>query len=552
MEAVRAQLSSACATCPDGIPAGVILLPRRSIGPFREAVQAEIGKLRFKEVVFLHDWCIIHLPAEAAAFFDVVDDTSARILQEASADYYPGIRRQDPLFGFHRFSTHRSCRFRFAEVFAGIGGFRLGLEPLGGECVFASEIDPHAKATYAANFGNADMIGDITDFPMQSMPEIDLLTAGFPCQSFSQRGEQKGLDDSRGQLFRELVRILKRCQPKCFLFENVAALVTFHGGYRNKRNEPMSSTIIGQTMRVLLHAFESAGYIVNWQIINARHWLPQQRERVYFVGFREDMKMAASAFNWQRVIASAQGLSSCVWDILESTLPRPGQHQSFNLGSYELTPVQWQLVQQREKQAQEGSSTWPNKTHNIVLKEKAPTLISSYHSLSSFTTKFVYSEGDSTLRDDSQSESSRSGRPRFLTERECARLMGFPESFVLPTQPPAYRDEVFVPRCLLPLTISTDCQTQEELNSGSNLSHSEKTESSDYQVNNNSVQGFDKGIHFTSHAKSNTAPKSSVRDDAQGLNRLYHQLGNAVCPPVIKSIAEQMLWALESPSTGRC
>ena len=103
-------------------------------------------------------------------------------------------------------------RFRYAELFAGVGGFRLALDGLGGRCVFASEIDPCAAATYERNFGDAPL-GDITEVPDEDLPAHDLLTAGFPCQSFSRSGEQRGLGDARGDLFFEIVRVASRCRP---------------------------------------------------------------------------------------------------------------------------------------------------------------------------------------------------------------------------------------------------------------------------------------------------------------------------------------------------
>lgn len=110
--------------------------------------------------------------------------------------------------------------FRFAELFAGIGGFRVALDALGGECVFASEIDHEARCTYAANFGDLTS-GDITEVEAASVPSFDVLTAGFPCQSHSVAGFQRGFDDFRGCLFFEVTRMLNAHSPKAFVLENV-------------------------------------------------------------------------------------------------------------------------------------------------------------------------------------------------------------------------------------------------------------------------------------------------------------------------------------------
>lgn len=119
--------------------------------------------------------------------------------------------------------------FRFAELFAGMGGFRLGLEPLGGRCVFASEIEPFAAATYERNFGEVPF-GDIVEVPTDAVPCHDILTAGFPCQSFSRAGAQRGLRDARGDLFFEIVRLARAREPAALLLENVPNLLRIDNG----------------------------------------------------------------------------------------------------------------------------------------------------------------------------------------------------------------------------------------------------------------------------------------------------------------------------------
>lgn len=125
--------------------------------------------------------------------------------------------------------TPDKARFRFAELFAGIGGFRVGLDALGGHCVFASEIDHEARCTYAANFGE-NIAGDITEVDASAVPQFDVLTGGFPCQSHSVAGFQRGFDDFRGCLFFEVTRMLRAHAPPVFLLENVPNLVDMNGG----------------------------------------------------------------------------------------------------------------------------------------------------------------------------------------------------------------------------------------------------------------------------------------------------------------------------------
>jgi len=197
-------------------------------------------------------------------------------MEAHDARYYSGVRVQEPLFGrglplgllaghVRDTASPRAAaadedgaaaapRFTFAEVFAGIGGFRVGLEGLGGRCVWASEINPFAARTYRTNFcrgggsggggGGGDggeegsyaddvVVGDISEYPSEVLPRCDVLTAGFPCQPFSARGQQPGLGSlHKGQLYRELVRLLMAHAPRAFLFENVPGLVTMDGGHR--------------------------------------------------------------------------------------------------------------------------------------------------------------------------------------------------------------------------------------------------------------------------------------------------------------------------------
>ena len=182
--------------------------------------------------------------------------------------------------------TPEASTFRFVELFAGIGGFRLGLEAQGGRCVFASELDTHACATYHANFAEVPF-GDITEIDVADIPPHDILTAGFPCQSFSKAGSVNedggaGLGDENGQLFFEVVRVLEGCRPRGFILENVAELQAHEGGH---------------TYSVVVAALEAAGYTVRSRVINALALLPQQRERLFIVGVRRGDR-AAAAFSW--------------------------------------------------------------------------------------------------------------------------------------------------------------------------------------------------------------------------------------------------------------
>ena len=165
--------------------------------------------------------------------------------------------------------------FKFIDLFAGIGGFRLGMESLGGECVFSSEIDPHACEMYEANFGDNPFC-DITTVDVEKIPDFDILCAGFPCQAFSICGKQKGFyDETRGTLFFDICRVLESKKPKAFILENVSNLATHDKG---------------RTLTVMLQALSSIGYCVNYKILNAKDFgVPQNRERVIIIGNREGL-----------------------------------------------------------------------------------------------------------------------------------------------------------------------------------------------------------------------------------------------------------------------
>eukprot|EP00797_Seminavis_robusta_P005003 Sro1329_g263260.1 Modification methylase (145) ;mRNA; r:2-438 len=145
-----------------------------------------------------------------------------------------------------------------------MGGFRVALDRLGGRCVFASELDRFCIANYQVNFGGDRPAGDITRIQSDWIPSHDLLVGGFPCQPFSSSGKQRGLQDPRGQLFREIVRILQDKQPKAFLLENVRGLYLHNQG---------------KTYQLLQEELEDCGYVVKSQLLDAVNLLPQERCR---------------------------------------------------------------------------------------------------------------------------------------------------------------------------------------------------------------------------------------------------------------------------------
>lgn len=176
------------------------------------------------------------------------------------------------------FPEPNTAKFTFIDLFAGIGGFRLALQSLGGKCVFTSELDEKAQLTYKANFGDAPF-GDITkEITKQYIPnQFDVLCAGFPCQAFSIAGRRGGFDDTRGTLFFEVAEIIRRKRPKAIFLENVKGL-TNHGQ--------------GKTLATILNVLRNdlGYYVPEPKVLNAKHFgVPQNRERIFIVGFRSDL-----------------------------------------------------------------------------------------------------------------------------------------------------------------------------------------------------------------------------------------------------------------------
>ncbi len=270
--------------------------------------------------------------------------------------------------------------FKFIDLFAGIGGLRIPFEELGGECVFSSELDKYASQTYEANFGEKPF-GDITKIDEKDIPEFDVLLGGFPCQAFSIAGKRKGFEDTRGTLFFEIARILKYHKPKAFLLENVKGLLS-----HNKR----------ETFKVIQETLQELGYSVYCQVLNARDFgLPQNRERIYIVGFLEN-----EFFKFPELFNTPTRLG----DILEQSVD----------DKYTISDRLWQSHQERKQRNIEkgwgfGYSLFDhNSTYTSTISAR------------------YYKDGSEIL------VAQKGKNPRKLTPREASRLQGFPTDFVIP------------------------------------------------------------------------------------------------------------------------
>ncbi|MDO4894583.1 DNA cytosine methyltransferase [Moraxella sp.] len=293
----------------------------------------------------------------------------------------------------------------FIDLFAGIGGFHQALSHFGAKCVFASEIDKHASQTYHDNYGIVP-VGDITKIDEKDIPAHDILCAGFPCQAFSISGKQKGFDDVRGTLFFDIVRILQYHSPKLILLENVKNLAKHDGG---------------NTLKVILTHLKELGYAVHHQVLNASHFgVPQNRERIYIVGFHHSIKK--EHFNFP----IGDNNPVCVFDILEKNPT--------------IAPIQRDDVVFKHTYESifdnEGRKVLPNKPIQIGIVGKGGQGERIYHTDGHAITLSAHGGGIG----------SKTGlyyindQIRKLTPRECARLQGFPENFKInPRDAQAYK-----------------------------------------------------------------------------------------------------------------
>ncbi len=225
------------------------------------------------------------LRKQALQKIDDKEFTDEQILQAAEPQGIFGTLFDD--FFKVPFPSPKKPKFTFIDLFAGIGGFRIALQNLGGKCVYSSEFDAKAQETYLANFGEMPF-GDITKKSTKSYipKDFDILCGGFPCQAFSLAGRRLGFnDETRGTLFFEIEAILRKHQPKAFFLENVKGLAIHDKG---------------RTLKTILEHLDNAGYdVVKPQILNAMDYgVPQHRERIYIIGFRKDLKIKIDNFKY--------------------------------------------------------------------------------------------------------------------------------------------------------------------------------------------------------------------------------------------------------------
>ena len=285
--------------------------------------------------------------------------------------------------------------YTFIDLFAGLGGFRLALESLGAKCVYSSEWDKPVRKVYSDNFDEIPD-GDITQVDEKNIPDHDILCAGFPCQAFSISGKQNGFEDSRGTLFFDVARIVKEKQPKVVFMENVKNFASHDGG---------------KTLDVVRATMENLGYTFFYKVLSAVDFgIPQKRERIYMVCFRNDLNVAS--FNYPKPFE----LQKHVEDFLLSDenmvshlyVDRPDTYFNDKKDEhYSNKTIRLGIV----NKGGQGERIYSTKGIAITLSANGGG---------------VFSKTGGYLIN---------GRTRKLHPRECARLMGFPDSYIISDSP---------------------------------------------------------------------------------------------------------------------
>lgn len=335
-----------------------------------------------------------------------------------NGEHIPSDKKLEEILSMNRNAPFKgnsgTAKFRFIDLFAGIGGIRIPFQEMGGECVFTSEWDKFSKKTYAANYGKLPH-GDITQIPNIEIPDHDILLAGFPCQAFSQAGLKQGFQDTRGTLFFEIQRILAEKRPKAFLLENVKQL---RGHNKGRTLETILKILRGENIRRIPKNIEISdearaslgeklGYYVDFRILRACDFgVPQNRERIYIVGF--DKKSfpnidLETAFVWPKATHATTRLG----DILEDNRTVDPK--------YTISDKLWHGHQRRKAEHKEKGNGFG---YSIFTPDS--------HHTNTISARY-YKDGSEILID----QSDIGANPRKLTPRECARLQGFPENFIV-------------------------------------------------------------------------------------------------------------------------
>lgn len=308
------------------------------------------------------------------------------IVEEPDFQYYLPIKWDIP------FPPHKNPSFKFIDLFAGIGGIRLAYQNLGGNCVFTSEWDSYSKKTYEANFGEVPF-GDITQIKETEIPDHDILLGGFPCQPFSIAGVSKKnalgrkhgfLDETQGTLFFDIARIIKHKRPKTFMLENVKNLVSHDKG---------------NTFKVIQNTLRELNYNIYFKVLDGKHFVPQHRERIIIVGFNNEYFAGQENFKFPEMGDAKFALKDILLPEVDS--------------KYTLSDKLWNYLQEYAKKHKAKGNGFGFGLADL-------------NGISRTMSARYYKDGAEILIPQVGKN------PRRLVPRECARLQGFPDEFIIP------------------------------------------------------------------------------------------------------------------------
>ncbi|NHZ85155.1 MAG: DNA (cytosine-5-)-methyltransferase [Planctomycetia bacterium] len=329
-----------------------------------------------------------------------LNSNAVHYFSEPVSKYYPSIPKellfdQQTIIDFNwdvPFPAPGNPSFSFIDLFAGIGGIRMGFQNAGGKCIFSSEWDKFSKVTYEINFGEVPF-GDITKIDEKLIPDHDILLAGFPCQPFSiagvskkkSLGKQHGfLDKTQGTLFFDIARIIKEKRPKAFMLENVKNLLSHDRG---------------KTFEVIYNTLDELEYSIHFQILDGKHFVPQHRERIIIVGFDRKVYHGDEGYKFPEMSGNEYKIKNILTDNPDN--------------KYTLSDKLWNYLQAyAAKHKARGNGFGYGLTD---LNKISRTMSARY-----------YKDGAEILIPQDNKN------PRRLTPRECARLQGFPDNFIIP------------------------------------------------------------------------------------------------------------------------
>lgn len=278
-------------------------------------------------------------------------------------------------------------KLSFIDLFCGMGGFRLAFEKNHCKCVFSSDIDPFAQKTYCANF-NEIPYGDITKINECDIPDHDILCAGFPCQSFSIAGKRLGFNDTRGTLFFEVARIIKEKKPKAFILENVKGLTNHDSG---------------KTLEVILNTLKELDYDFKYEVLNAKDYnVPQNRERWYCVGFRKDLNINLQEYQFPQ----KKHLENTLNEIIDKETDE--SYKVSSICAYNID----KFLKIKSVEITEDTLAYEIRASRCQFKSD---------NISPCLTAKMGTGGNNVPVVVKQQ--------RRLTERECLRIMGYPETY---------------------------------------------------------------------------------------------------------------------------